>query len=97
MSFKVVATSFYAERPEKSMALIVDPGDPDNGRWVKEGAQIGHFVVHEIRRGAVVLRDGERLEELVVERRPTKRSLVRDVRPAREVSAAIFDSNEIRE
>jgi hypothetical protein len=57
ISFKLVATSYYAGRPDKSMALLAEPGNKDGGRWVKEGAQIGHFTVHEIKQGVVVHRD----------------------------------------
>jgi hypothetical protein len=52
VTFKLVATSYYAGRPDKSMALLTEPGNKDGGRWVKEGAQIGHFTVHEIKNKA---------------------------------------------
>jgi hypothetical protein len=91
VDFRVVAVSCYPDRPERSMALIAASSDGESeARWVKEGAGIGHFVVHEIRQGAVVLRDGEQLRELAVERRHQRRTLVRDVRAGtRRVSAAI--------
>jgi hypothetical protein len=76
VDFRVVAVSCYPDRPERSMALIAasSPFDSAQGRlngeseakWVKEGAGVGHFVVHEIRQGAVVLRDGEQLRELAM-------------------------------
>ena len=41
------------------MALIAELGAADGSeRWVKEGVRLGHFVIHEIRRGAIVYRDG---------------------------------------
>jgi hypothetical protein len=91
VDFRVVAVSCYPDRPKRSMALIAASSDGESeAKWVKEGAGIGHFVVHEIRQGAVVLRDGEQLRELAVERRRQSRTLVRDVRAgARRVSAAI--------
>jgi hypothetical protein len=96
ISFKVVATSYYAGRPDKSMALLAEPGNKDGGRWVKEGAQIGHFTVHEIKQGVVVLREGDNVRELAVERTTIERSLVKEVRPAtRQFSAAVHDGNEI--
>jgi hypothetical protein len=96
VTFKLVATSYYAGRPDRSMALLTEPGDKDGGRWVKEGAQIGHFTVHEIKQGVVVLRDGDSVRELAVERTTIERSLVREVRPAtRQFCAAVHDGNEI--
>jgi hypothetical protein len=96
ITFKLVATSYYAGRPDKSMALLAEPGNKDGGRWVKEGAQIGHFTVHEIKQGVVVLREGDGVRELAVERTAIEHSLVREVRPAtRQFSAAVHDGNEI--
>jgi hypothetical protein len=63
INFKLVATSYYAGRPDKSMALLAEPGNKDGGRWVKEGAQIGHFTIHEIKQGVVVLREGDNVRE----------------------------------
>jgi hypothetical protein len=69
-----------------------------DARWVKEGAPVGHFVVHEIKQGAVVLRNGEMQCELAVERSRLRRTLVRDVRAgSRQVSAAVPDSNSVIE
>ena len=81
------------------MALLCASSDSeDEARWVKEGAQMGHFVVHEIRKGLVVLRNGEQRRELAVERRRLRRSLVRNVRPGtRQVSAATTDGDSILE
>jgi hypothetical protein len=64
------------------MALLAELG-PDTGseRWVKAGAQVGHFVIHEIRRGASVYRDGDNLREMAVERGASPPSIVRDLRP----------------
>ena len=67
--FKLRATSYYPDQPGRSMALIAEPGGVEGQeRWVKEGAQIGHFVIHEIRRGMIVYADGEQLREMAVER-----------------------------
>ena len=90
-AFRVVAVSCYPQRPERSMALI-EPTIGGDAKWVKEGTPVGHFVVHEIRQGLVVLRNGEQRCELTVERNHVERSLVRDVRPgSRQVSAAGLD------
>ena len=51
------------------MAFISEPGAAEGQeRWVKEGTRIGHFVIHEIRRGVVVYGDAEQLREIAVER-----------------------------
>jgi len=46
--FTLLATSFCPSQPGRSMALISEVGSLEgNERWVKEGAQVGHFVIHE--------------------------------------------------
>jgi hypothetical protein len=73
------------------MALIAELGSsPGSERWVKEGARVGHFVIHEIRRSAIIYRDGDNLREMAVERGPSLPSIVLDLRPGSpRVSAAI--------
>jgi hypothetical protein len=98
VNFKVYGTSYYPNEPGRSMALIAEPG-ATNGqeRWVKEGTQIGHFVIHEIRRGVVVYRDGEQLHEMAVEHRMSRTSLVRSVQGGSlKVSAAVGNWGTIR-
>ena len=93
--FKLCGTSYYPNEPQRSMALICDVGAVEGGeRWVKEGARVGHFVIHEIRRGVIVYRDGEQLREMAVERGASMPSLVRDTRlGSRQVSAAVGGAN----
>ena len=58
--FKVLGTSYYPNQPERSMALIWQPGSQEGyERWVKEGSRLGHFVVYKIKRGVVVYRDNQ--------------------------------------
>jgi hypothetical protein len=66
--FRVCGTSHCEERPERSMALIAELGDPAPARWVKAGTQVGHLVIQEIRPGSIVCRDGARVQEMFVER-----------------------------
>ena len=89
--FKLHGTSYYPNQPGRSMALIAEVGAAEGSeRWMKEGARLGHFVIHEIRRGAIVYRDGENLREMAVERGASPPSLVRDLRPGSlKVSAAM--------
>ena len=78
VAFKLHGTSVYPDRPERSMALISEPGGSEGERkWVRQGAALGHFVVQEIRRGVVVLSDGDAVREMTVEPSPGRRSLVR--------------------
>jgi hypothetical protein len=96
VNFKLVATSYYEGRPDKSMALLSELGGTDGGRWVREGTQVGHFTVHEIRQGMVVLRDGDNVRELAVERAAIQQGLVKEVRPAAsQAKAAVHDGNEM--
>ena len=63
--FTLVATSYYRSRPEKSMALVSEPGKET--RWIKQGANLGHFIVEKVERGTIVYRDGDRLREMAVD------------------------------
>jgi hypothetical protein len=95
--FKLCATSYYPNQPGRSMALIAELGSGLGGeRWVKVGAQVGHFIIHEIRRGAIVYRDGDNLREMAVERRASLPSIVRDLRPGSvRVSAAVRGTDNV--
>ncbi len=95
--FKLRGTSYYPNQPGRSMALIAELGLPEGSeRWVKEGTQLGHFVIQEIRRGAIVYRDGDNLREMAVEHGASPPGIVRDIRPgSRRVSAAVGDADGI--
>jgi hypothetical protein len=72
--FNLVGTSYYALRPELSLALIDEPGK--GLHWVRQSNKVGHLIIETIQDGIVVVRDGQRTFELEVER-PKKRSLVK--------------------
>ncbi len=79
LKFVLHGTSYCPDQPGRSMALVSEPGGSEaDGKWVKEGNQLGHFVVHEIRKGMVVFRSGDDLHELAIEQRRPSRSLVRE-------------------
>jgi len=63
--FTLVGTSYYRSRPEKSMALVSEPGKGIH--WIKKGSNLGHFIVDEVKRGMIVYRDGEQLREMAVD------------------------------
>jgi len=93
--FKLEGTSYYPQQPERSIALIWTPGsNEDNPRWVKEGERLGHFVIHEIRRGVVLYQDeNEQLHEISIERQTATRNLVRQ--HISSLTAARTDSGQL--
>lgn len=62
--FQVMAISVYPSRPEKSMALISEPGS--GTRWVKCCEDVGHLTIEAIHRQHVVWRNGEQTGRVVV-------------------------------
>ncbi len=75
--FTVRATSYNENRPEKSIALIAEPGE-QSARWVREGERIGHCAIHEIRPGSVVYLAGQALHEMAVQRDPAPTAVASD-------------------
>jgi hypothetical protein len=63
--FTLHATSYYPSSPDESIALIDEPGK--GLHWVRQGTQVGYIVIQEIRTGMIVLRDGKRVREMLVE------------------------------
>jgi len=72
--FELLGTSYYAIRPELSLALIDEPGK--GLRWIRQSSEIGHLTVEEVKDGKVVIRDGTRTYEIEPKQIP-KRSLVK--------------------
>ncbi|UCG57258.1 MAG: hypothetical protein JSU70_20625 [Phycisphaerales bacterium] len=72
--FKLIGTSFYAARPESSLAFIDEPGK--GLRWVRQGSQIGHLIIDEIKDGLIVYKDGQNAMQLSVEPRQPQTSLL---------------------
>ncbi len=64
--FKLIGTSCSEMRPERSLALIVESGS-NEARWVREGEQLGHFTIHEIKPGVVVYLADEKLSEMALD------------------------------
>ena len=62
--FGLVATSYYGARPEKSLALVSQPGREN--RWVRPGERLGHFILEKVEQGSIVYRDGDRSGEMAV-------------------------------
>lgn len=62
--FKVVATSYHESRPDMSVALIDQPGA--GRRWVREGTEVMHLTIQQIKEGVVVVKGGQGVFELAV-------------------------------
>jgi len=77
--FNLIATSYYAAHPEKSIALINQPGKGFS--WVRQGGKVGYLIIEEVKDGVVVIRDGERIYEVEAVRKP-QRNLVRGKGPS---------------
>ena len=84
--FELVGTSFYPLHPERSLALIDEPGK--GLHWVRQSGRVGRLIVEQIKDGLVVVRDGQRSFELVAER-PGKRTLVKGPSVGETASRAI--------
>jgi hypothetical protein len=77
--FDLIATSYYAAHPEKSIALINQPGKGFS--WVRQGDKVGYLIIEEVKGGVVVIRDGDRTYEVEAKRKP-HRNLVRGKGPS---------------
>ncbi len=66
--FTLVGTSVYAAQPELSLAFINEPGK--GSRWVRQGSQVEHLTIKEVRDGLVVLQDGQRTFEIAAQQKP---------------------------
>jgi len=64
-SFKVHATSVFAKHPERSMALISEPGK--GIFWIRPGHVLGYLKVTEIRKDAVVYEFKDRVGQVAWE------------------------------
>lgn len=67
--FVLLSTSCYRFSPERSLALIAEPGK--GGCWVKKGERVGYLIVEDIKDGAIVCRDGNQLREIAVTMKET--------------------------
>ncbi len=76
--FTLVGTSVYAAKPELSLAFINEPGT--GSRWVRQGSQVEHLTIKEVKDGLIVLQDGQRTFEITTQEKPGL-SLVENPRP----------------
>jgi hypothetical protein len=60
--FRLLSTTYYRSSPEKSLALVSEPGR--GAHWIKKGERLGQFVVESVEKGAIVYRDGNQSHEM---------------------------------
>lgn len=63
-NFRLLSISYYRSQPEKSLALVSEPGK--GGHWVKKGDRLGHLVIEEIKPEAIVYREGSQSHEMAI-------------------------------
>ncbi len=54
--FELHGISYYRQKPDQSMALVLEPGG--TRRWVHPGEQLGHLTIERIDCNSVLCRDG---------------------------------------
>jgi hypothetical protein len=77
--FTLHGTCYYPLKPDKSLALLWQPGGGGGTfKWVRQGAQLGHFIIQEIKPSAIVYAGGQQVGEMTIQRGSTGALLVRD-------------------
>jgi hypothetical protein len=77
--FELHGISYHRSRPERSMALVWEPGG--GRRWVRQGSEFGHIVIEEITGDSIVYRDGRQKRQMALASNETLRRYARDHRP----------------
>ena len=80
VKFDLVATSYFASQPEKSFALIDEPGKGQH--WIKQGSTVGHLTIETVKDGSIVVRDGQRTSEKAVNVQESWRKLLKNPPPS---------------
>lgn len=66
--FSLIGTSVRVAQPEMSLAFINEPGK--GSRWVRQGSQVEHLTIKEVKDGLIVLQDGQRTFEIATQEKP---------------------------
>jgi hypothetical protein len=74
--FTLIGTSYYASRPELSLAYIDEPGK--GLHWIRQGANVAHLLIQEVKDGSVIVKDRDKTVTLVAARTPKKSLLKGD-------------------
>lgn len=62
--FRLLATTYYRSSPEKSLALVSEPGKGDH--WIKKNDRLGHFILERVEKDGIFYRDGNHVREMKV-------------------------------
>ncbi len=62
VKFSLIGTSLHSSDPNRSMALINQPGS--GYRWVRQNSKVGHLLIEQIKDGFVIVKDGKKSIEL---------------------------------
>jgi hypothetical protein len=63
--FRLLAISYYRGNPEKSLAMVSEPGKGSS--WIGRGERVGHLVIESIAEQGIVYRDGSQSREMKVD------------------------------
>ncbi len=95
VQFKLLSTCVHQTSPERSFALVDQPGD--GLLWVRPSDKISHFLVKEVKSGLLIVNDGQKNIEVKLDTQafesiasPTPSSLpsLAGILPGRGLSAA---------
>lgn len=75
VKYELLGTIVNTTRPEESRALIDLPGTGQ--KVIKQGQEVGHTVIEEIKDGSIIIKAGQKTEELMAKRKPVP-SLIKD-------------------
>lgn len=82
--FKLIGTSYYSARPERSLAYIDEPGK--GLHWVRQGSKVAHLLIEQVKNGSIVVKDRDKSVTLVAVRKP-KKSLIKGENTAETAAA----------
>jgi len=72
--FRVLGISYCEADPNTSLVFIDEPGK--GLHWVRQGSDVMHLTIEEVKDGRIVVRDAQGASEMVVEDRPITVSLL---------------------
>ena len=82
--FELHGISYYRQRPDQSMALVVEPGG--SRRWVHQGQQLGHLTIERIDRNSVLCRDETQTHVVALAQNEALTKYARNVKDSKTMS-----------
>ena len=97
--FRLLATSYSAVDPNLSMALIDLPAGERRQFWVKMGQSVERetWKILQIKDGAMIYGDGQQSQEIVVEARPARVSLLDTGEPKPAIASGMPGPSKVTE